>query len=154
MYNDKVLSFQNLENFNYEETKRNVISYFVNLEKLEWELAKLNAQKGLTANYDFSVEYKRQPYIRLGKDMFNISAKANKEEQFKKYICSYYLAKNMLSEKEQLYISECFINRKFQDELVDLLGFNNRDNHEFRRIRRSAIYKFADLLDLVVEKEN
>ncbi len=152
MYCDKTLSKVILENFDFEETKKNINNYFVNLEKLVWEWAKLNAQKGLTAHYDFSVEYKRQPYIPVGKDEFDLSAKNHKEDQLKKYISSYYWASSILSEIEQLYIKEYFINRKYQDELVDLLGFDSRDNHEFRRLRRSAVYKFADFLNLVVEK--
>ena len=87
---------QNLENFNYEETKKEVKKYFRNIEKLKLELAKLNFQKGLTTNYDFSVEYKKQPYIPFGKDEFNLSAKEYKEEQIKRYISSYYWAKNIL----------------------------------------------------------
>ncbi len=48
------------------------------LEKLEWEWAKINAQKGVTANYDFSVEYTKSPYIPMEKDSFNLSAKEYK----------------------------------------------------------------------------
>lgn len=152
MYKDKTLSFQNLENFDFEETKKNINNYFMNLEKLEWQWAKLNAQKGLTANYDFSTQYKKQPYLQVGKDEFCLSAKEIKEEQLEKYISSYYWALSVLSDKEQLYIKERFVNHKYEDELVDLLGFNNRDSNEFRKLRRSAIYKFADFLNLVVEK--
>ena len=52
-----------------------------------------------------------------------------------------------------LYIMEYFINRKYEDELVDLLGFNNSDSIEFKKLKRSAIYKFADFLNLVVKKD-
>jgi DNA-binding CsgD family transcriptional regulator len=75
MFNNKTLSIQNLENFNFEETKRNVNNYFLDLERLQWEWLKLNAQKGLTANYDFSASYTSQPYVPIGKDEFNIGAK-------------------------------------------------------------------------------
>jgi len=55
MYSDKILSMRNLENFDFVETKRNVKKYFRYLEGLEWEWEKLNAQKGLIINYDFSI---------------------------------------------------------------------------------------------------
>ena len=149
---NRTLSSGNLEKFNFEETKKNVNSYFMNLENLEWEWAKLNAQKGLTANYDFSVEFSKQPYMKLGADMFNLSAKELTEEDLKIYIANYYWAKSILTDEEQLYIMEHFINRKYEDEIVDLLGFNNSDSNEFKRLKRSAIYKFADFLNLLVEK--
>ena len=115
MFKEQSLSKQNLENFDFEETKKNVNDYFMNLEKLEWEWAKLKAGKGLTANYNFAAEYKKSPYMPIGRDEFNLSAKDNKEEQIKKYISSYYWASSILSEKEQRYIKECFINRKCED---------------------------------------
>ena len=151
MNRNRTLSMKNLD-FDFEKTKRNVSNYFTNLEKLEWELAKLNAQKGLTANYDFSVEYKKQPYIHIGKDVFNLSAKDFKEEELKKYISGYYWAKSILSDEEQIYIAEYFINGKYEDELVDLLGFDTIDSREYRQIKRSAVYKFADFLNLIVER--
>jgi len=151
MFVDKTLSNQILKEFNFEETKKNLRSYFEELEKLEWEWAKLKAQNGLTANYDFSTEYKRQPYIPIGKDTFNLSMKDNKEEQLKKYISSYHWAMSVLSNMERAYIQELFINGKSQDELVDLLGFSNFECREFRRFRKSAIYKIADFLNLIVK---
>ena len=151
MFRNRTLSAQNLD-FDLEETKRNVNDYFINLERMEWELAKLTAQNGLVANYDFENEYINQPYIPIGKDVFNLSAIQNKEEELKKIISSYYWAKTVLSEKEQFYIAEYFVNRKYEDELVDLLGFNNSDSVEFKKLKRSAIYKFADFLNMVVEK--
>jgi len=152
MYNDTVLSLKNLEKFNFEETKKNVKGYFIDLERLQWEWAKLKAQKGLTANYDFSVEYQKQPYISIGKDDFSFSGKESKEEHLKKYISSYYWAKNILSEKEQVYIAEYFVNHKYENELLDLLGFDYSDSYGFKKLKKSAIYKFADFLNLVVEK--
>ena len=152
MFSDKTLSTQNLENFSYEETKKNINNYFKNLERLEWELAKMNGQNGLTAKYDFSVDYEKQPYIPIGKDEFNLSAKENTEEQFKNFILSYYRAKSVLSDIEQLYITEYYINRKNENELIDLLGYDSIDNNGFRKLKRSAIYKFADFLNLVVKK--
>lgn len=153
MYKDKILSIQNLECFNFEETKKNLNNYFMYLEKLDWELAKLNAQKGLTANYDFSSLYKEQPYTPLDKDVFRLSAKEHKEEQLKQYLSTYYWAKSVLSDIEQLYITECFLNHKYEDEIVDLLGFSNSDSNEFRKLKKSAVYKFADFLNLIVEKD-
>jgi len=152
MYKRRTLSSQNLDNFNFEETKRNVNSYFMNLENLEWEWAKLNGQKGLTANYDFPVEHNKPPYMKIGVDMFNLSAKELTEEELKKYISNYHWAKSILSDAEQLYLMEYFVHRKYEDEIVDLLGFNNNASMEFKRLKRSAIYKFADFLSLLVEK--
>jgi len=149
----RTLSSQNLEKFNFEETKKNVSNYFMGLENLEWEWAKLNAQKGLTANYDFEALYSKQPYIQIGKDIFNISAKELTEEELKKYISNFYWARSVLSDTEQLYLMEYFINRKYEDEIVDLLGFNNSDSNEFKKLKKSAIYKFADFLSLLVEKQ-
>jgi len=148
---NRPLSMGNLENLNYEETKKNVSNYFMDLEKLEWELAKLNAQQGLTVNYDFESEYIRQPYVPIGKDAFNLMAKDNKEEELKKYISSYYWAKSVLSDKEQIYISECFMNHKYEDEIIELLGYTSSDSNEFRKLKRSALYKFADFLRILKE---
>ncbi|MCL2843542.1 MAG: hypothetical protein FWE28_08810 [Oscillospiraceae bacterium] len=150
---NRTLSSQNLDNFNFEETKRNVSNFFLGLENLEWEWAKLNAQKGLTANYDFEVEYRGHPYMKLGADIFNLSAKELTEEEIKKYISNFYWAKSVLSDVEQLYLMEYFIHRKYEDEIVDLLGFNNSDSNEFKKLKKSAIYKFADFLSLLVEKQ-
>ena len=151
MYRNRTLSSQNLEDFNFEETKRNVNNYFISLEAMQWQLEKLNAQKGLTTNYDLSVEYQKQPYISFGKDIFNLSAKELKEEEIKRCITNYYWAKNILSDEEQIYIMEYFINRKYEAQIVDLLGFNNSDSNEFKKLKRSAIFKFADFLNLLVE---
>ena len=153
MDNAKTFSMDVLDSFDFEATKKNVKQYFIDLEKLRWEWAKLNAQKGLTANYDFSVEYQKQPYIRIGKDAFDISAKECRGEQLKKYISSYYWAISTLSDIEQTYIAEYFMNRKFEDEFISLLGFNYCDSYGFKKLKRSAVYKFADFLDLLVRKE-
>jgi DNA-directed RNA polymerase specialized sigma subunit len=147
MFGDK--EFWNLEGFNFEATKKNVSNYFKVLERLEWEWAKLNAQNGQAVNYDFSAEYQKQPYSPIGQDEFCLSAKEDKEEQLKKYISSYYWAKSILSENEQLYIHEYFINQKREDEIVDLLSFASTDCNEFRKLKRSAIYKFADFFNLL-----
>jgi len=151
---NRTLSSVNLEGFDYEETKKNVSKYFISLERLELEWVKLNAQKGLTANYDFEVEYMKQPYIQMGKDTFNLSAKECTEKQLREYISNYYWAKSVLSDVEQIYIMEYFINRKYENEIVDLLGFGSIDSNEFRKLKRSAVYKFADFLNFVVEKGN
>jgi len=152
MFN-RTLSSQNLDNLNYEATKMNVSNYFIDLEKLEWELAKLNAQQGLVANYDFESEYTNQPYIPIGKDTFNLIDKDNKEEELKQYISSYYWAKSALSEKEQVYINESFMNHKYDDEIIGLLGYTNTDCNEYRILKRSALYKIADFLKILKEKK-
>jgi len=152
MYGDETLPTKILESFNLEETKKNIVEYFKYLKKLEWEWAKLSTQKGLKANYDFSVEYQRQPYSSIGKDEFTLLAKDYKEEQLKKHLSSYYWAKSILSDKEQLYIGGYFVNHKYDDELVDLLGFNNIYSRGFIKLKKNAIYKFADFLNLLVEK--
>ena len=153
MLNNQVLSNQNLEDFNYDETKKNVFNYFRYIEVLQWEFAKLNTQNGLTANYDFSVEYKNQSYMPIRQDEFNLSSRNYKEEELREYLSGYYLAKSILSDKEQIYIDECFVNRKYEDELVDILGFNSPKSRGFINLKRSAVYKFADFLGLVAEKD-
>lgn len=60
------------------------------------------------------------------------------------------MAKSILSEQEKIYIDECFVNHKYEDEIVALLGFGSSDSNEFRKLKRSAIYKFADFFDLLV----
>ena len=153
MYIDKTLSTQLLEYFDFEETKRNISNYFLLLENLVWQWSKLNAQKGLIANYDYAEEFRKQPYTPIGKDIFGLSAKEFKEEEIKKYISSYYLAKSIMTEPEQLYIEEHFLKRKYEEEIVDLLGLESSDSREYRNLKRSAVYKFADFLDLVEEKK-
>jgi len=152
MYNDKILSSQNLENFDFEATKKNVNDFFVTLELIEWEWAKLVAHTGLPENYEFSDEYTKEPYSPIGKDVFGISAKDCKEDQVKKFISNYYWAINCLSQLEQTYIVEYFVNRKYEGELMEQLGFYNTDSNEFRRLKKSAVFKFADFLNIVVEK--
>jgi len=149
---NRTLSSQNLDGFNYEETKRNINNYFVDMEKLQWELAKLNAQNELTADFDYSLEYQRKSYIPVGKDTFNLSEIENKEEKLKKKIAGYKWAKSILSEQEQKYLLEYFINHKYENEIIGLMGFGSTDSREYRRLKRSAIYKFADVLNLVVNK--
>ena len=61
----------------------------------------------------------------------------------------YEWAKSILSEKEQLYITEYFENGKYEDEVVGLLGINRIDSRAFRNIKRKAIFKFAYVLSLV-----
>ena len=152
MFYTKTLSFKDLENMNFNETKMKVKKYFKKLDNIKWEWAKLNAQKGMIANYDFSAEYKKLPCMQIGKDEFNLSAKEYKEEQLIKYISCYYWANSFLSDIEQLYIKEYFENGRNEKEIIALLGFNNIYEHEFRKLKRSAVYKFADFLNLVVEK--
>ena len=88
----------------------------------------------------------------MGKDAFNLSIKEYKEDQIKKYITNYYWAKNSLSDVEQIYIDECFIKRKYEDEIIGLFGFYSADSREFKKLKKSAIYKFADFLGLIVDK--
>ena len=151
MYIDKLLSSGNLENFNYEETKKNVTNYFMKLEKLEWEWAKLNTQKGLITDYDF-VGCQKPPYISACEDVFNLEAKEEKEAELKKHRAGYHQVKSVLSSKEQIYIEECFVNLKNENEIVKILGLASTDCNEFRKLKKSAVFKFADVLDLVVEK--
>ena len=139
-----------IEKFNLKETKRKVYHYFMDLERLEWEQARLNVQKGLTAKYDISNENNRQGYIATGKDEFNLKAKEEKKEEIEKHLEGYQWAKSILSEQELQYIIEYFANRKYEDEVVDLLGFSGSDSRAFRALKRKSIYKFAYVLNLVV----
>ena len=149
MFNEKLLFIENLNDFDFIKTKKNIQMFFKNLQKLEWKWKTFNFQKGLISNYDFDAKYKRIPYSPIGKDIFNLSIKEFKEEEFKKYMSNYHWAINGLNENEQSYIIECFFYRKNQDEIADLLGFTGKDCHNYRNLRKSAIYKFADLLNLV-----
>jgi len=153
MIKNKTLSLRNIGEFNYEETKNNVKEYFSTLGDLEWELAKLNLQKGLTTNYDFATEYTKQPYMSSDRNILNLIAKDCKEEELKIHIANYYWAISILSDVEQIYIMEYFINEKYDKEIVDLLGFNNADSIEFKKLKRHAVYKFADILKIVVRKK-
>jgi len=150
MNNRRMNLCENLESFDIRETKKNINSFFENLEKLEWEKARLSSQKGLTVKYMPTRKQITQPYIRLGKDEFNLSALESKDEKIKKYLSGFLWAQSILTEQEQLYITEYFINGKYEDEVVNLLGFNNTDDRAFRKLKRRAIYKFAYVLNLVV----
>ena len=145
----KIAMTQDLDNYDFVGTKKNINNYFETIEKLQWEQAKLNLQKGLTVNYDFSLENKNYPYIQIGKDVFNLSAIEEKGEELKKLLSGFQWAKSILSEQEQLYITEYFINGKYEDEVVGLLGLNSIDDRRFRKIKKSAIYKFAYVLNLL-----
>jgi len=151
MYNE-ILSNEYLKRFDYEETKRNVENYFLILEDLKWEWKKLNAQRGLVVDFENTVEFQKQSYSPLGKDIFGISAREYKEEELRKHLASYYLAKSILTYPEQLYIEECFLNHKTEDEIVSLLEIGSKDSRIFRNLKSSAIYKFADFLGLVENK--
>jgi len=89
---------QNIDDFNFEQTKKNVNKYFISLEELKWEQARLNAGEGLIANYDLTPEDKTQEYISVGKDDFNLFAKEIKDEELKKHLSGYYWAKSILTE--------------------------------------------------------
>jgi len=141
---------ENLDNFNLKETKRKVSDFFLDFEKLAWEQARLNVQKGLTASYDAAPGDTERPYVIIGKDEFNLSAIGEKNEEIKKHLAGYYWAKSVLSQAEQLYITEYFMNGKYEDEVVSLLGFTSSDSRAFRSLKRKAIYKFAYVLNLVV----
>ena len=141
---------QNLDSYNIKETKKKVKDYFRDLEKIKWEQARLDVQRGLIAKYKISPEDKNKAYIIVRKDEFNLSAKENKNEELQKQLAEYYFAKSILSEEEQAYIIEYFINGKYEDEVVDLLGYNGTDDRGFRKLKRYAIYKFAYVLNLVV----
>ena len=138
------------EDFNLKETKRNVNHYFMDLERLEWEQARLNIQRGLTAQYDIANENNEQEYVSVDRDEFNLIAKEENTEELKKHLAGYHWAKSILTEQEQRYIIEYFVNGKYEDEIVDLLGFSDSDCRAFRNLKRKAIYKFAYVLNLVV----
>ena len=139
-----------MEKFNLKETKKKINRYFSDLEKLEWEQARLNIQKGLTAKYDVANENNKQGYVATGKDEFNMKAREAKKEELEKHLEGYQWAKSILSEQELQYITEYFENGKYEDEVVDLLGFSGSDSRAFRDLKRKAIYKFAYVLNLVV----
>jgi len=141
---------ENLDSFNYKKTKKNVNNYFEDLEKLEWEQARLNAQKGLIAKYEVAAENEKQQYIPIGKDEFNLAAKAEKTEEIQKHLAGYHWAKSILTEQEQLYITEYFINGKYEDEVVAILGFHDIHSKAYKKLKRRAIYKFAYVLNLIV----
>jgi len=139
-----------IEKFDLKETKKKVNHYFMELERLEWEQARLSAGKGLTAKYDVAYENNRQGYVATGKDAFSLSAKEGKKKEIEKHLAGYQWAKSILSEQELQYITECFVNGKYEDEVVGLLGFNGSDSRAFRDLKRKAIYKFAYVLNLVM----
>ena len=140
----------NLESFNLGKTKKKVNKYFEDLEKLEWEQARVNVQKGLITKYEVTEEDKKQDYVAVGRDEFNLSAKAEKDKRLEKHLSGYYWAKSVLSKEEQLYITEYFVNGKYEDEVVDMLGFTSIDSRAYRNLKRKAVYKFAYVLDIVV----
>ena len=141
---------KNLESFNLKETKKKVSDYFMEMEKLEWEQARLNLQKGLTTQYDVAARDKAQPCVTTGKDEFNLSAKAEKSKELEKHLAGYHWAKSILSEQEQRYITEYFVKGKYEDEVVGLLGYSSHNSRPFRSLKRKAIYKIAYVLNLVV----
>jgi len=149
MFTKKTLTKKKLKEFDFEKTKNNVRKYFEKLEHIEWELAKINIQKGLSVDYDLAVEYKRKPYIRIGKDEFCLSAKEYKEDELKNYLFSYYWGRSFLTHEEQVYIHEYFINHKYEYEIAGLFNCAYYDSYGFWKLKRSAIYKFADFLNLI-----
>ena len=150
MNRQKIAIKQDIGNFDYGKTKMNVNNFFENLDELKWERAKLNAQRGLATQCDFSLENKKQPYISVEKDEFSLSAIENNSEEMTKHLSDFNWAQSILSEQEQLYITEYFINGKYENEVVGLLGFNSSDSRAFRKLKRKAIYKFAFVLNLLV----
>ena len=56
---------ETIDSFNLKETKDKVSNYFTDLQKLEWEHARLNVQRGLIAKYEATEEDKNQPYVVL-----------------------------------------------------------------------------------------
>ena len=149
---NKMSMTQDIETFDFAKTKMNVNVYFENFEKLKWEQAKLNAQKGLTANYDLSLENNKHPYITIGKDDFSLGALEANNEEIEKHLSEFHWAQSILTKQEQMYITEYFINGKYEDEVIGLLGFNSSDSRAFRNLKRRAIYKFAYVLNLLVKK--
>lgn len=146
----KISQVQKIDSFDLGRTKRNVNHYFETLEELKWERAKLRAQKGLTANYEIAPENHIQPYITVGKDTFNLAALETKDEEIAKHLSDFYWAQSILTKQEQLYITEYFVNGKYEDEVIGLLGFTTSDSRAFRKLKRRAIYKFAYVLNLLV----
>jgi len=141
---------ENLDSFSLRNTKKRVKGYFKDLDRLEWEQARLDIQKGLTAKHNVANESKKQSYVATGADEFNLSAKEEKRKELANHLAGYQWAKDILSEQEQLYITEYFINGKYEDEVVGLLGYSGSDSMGFRNLKRKAIYKFAYVLNLVV----
>jgi len=141
---------ESLDNFNLRETKKKVNDYFSDLDRLEWEQARLAIQRGLTAQYDVANEDKNGAYVAIGKDEFNLSAKEEKRKELANHLAGYQWAKSILSQQEQQYITEYFINGKYEAEVVGLLGYKGSDSMAFRNLKRKAIYKFAYVLNLVV----
>ena len=146
----KMTLTENLDSFNLRETKKRVNNYFKDLDRLEWEQARLDIQKGLIAKHYAANESKKQAYVATGADEFNLSAKEEKRKELANHLAGYKWAKDILSEQEQLYITEYFINGKYEDEVVSLLGYRGSDSMGFRNLKRKAIYKFAYVLNLVV----
>jgi len=141
---------ENLDSFNLRETKKRVNDYFSDLDRLEWEQARLDIQRGLTAKYEAIDENQGQGYVTTGADEFNLSAKEEKRKELANHLVGYQWAKDILSGQEQRYITEYFINGKYEDEVVGLLGYKGSDSMGFRNLKRKAIYKFAYVLNLVV----
>ena len=146
MITDKLL-LANLD-YNFAGTKKKVTAYFERLVETEWELEKLKNQKGLAANYDFTQEQK-QARGQAHRDNFSLSAREAKEEELTGYISDYQLAKSVLSEEEQIYISESFLGYKSAEEIAQRLQVGGSDSRAFRKLRESAVYKFADFFNLV-----
>ena len=71
----------------------------------------------------------------------------------KSYISGYYWASSILSDDERSYIEQYFVSRKLEDEIVELLGYMSSDSYDFKQLKRSAIYKFADFHNLVIMKQ-
>jgi hypothetical protein len=141
---------KNLDDYNLKETKDKISDYFGDLEKLKWEQARLNVQRGLVAKHDVAKENEKQPYVAIRADEFNMSAKEEKRKELAEHLAGYHWAKSILSEQEQQYITEFFVNGKYEDDVVSLLGYSGSDSRGYRNLKRKAIYKFAYVLDLVV----
>lgn len=152
MFKDRLLPNEILKEFDFEKTKNNVFNYFVEIQQLEWDIYSLYGQMNLTACYDFSAE--RTPYMLIGKDEFDLSLKGDKEQELEMYMTGYCCAKSRLIDIEQIYIDERFVNRKNEGELVGLVGCSSSDGNDFRKIKKSAIYKFADCLGLLVKNDD
>ena len=146
----KMTLTESVDSFNLRETKKKVTDYFSDLDRLECEHARLSIQRGLTAKYEVTEEDRSGAYVTIGQDEFNLSAKEEKRKELANHLAGYQWAKSILSEQEQRYITEYFINGKYEDEVVGLLGYSGSDSMSFRNLKRRAIYKFAYVLNLVV----
>ena len=154
MFDEKLLRAEIIKEYDYPKTKEKVDEYFKKLETVIWYHAKINCHKGLGARYDLSKVYQQIPYSSFRSDEFNLSAKEYSEEQLKRFISSYFCAKKGLNKEEQIFIEQHYVNFKYDEEIAPMLNIAtvNGDSYALRRIKRSAVIKFAEFLEIAVLK--